>query len=483
MSSVEKSKKDEPRSKEDDEVITPHEPNNETKAPAETDQAAEAVEQLSLEDRIKDLLAKNFRGHYTVPDSDLYPHQWLWDSCFIAIGLRHIDVDIAKTELASLVRGQWANGMMPNIIFSSKAKYRRDRNYWRSWISPQSPDDLATSGITQPPMLAEAVWQVGDSLPAAERRSWFKYMLPKIVAYHEWLYRERDPHGEGLVLQLHPWETGLDNTPPWMAVLSEHLMPTWIRFIRWAKLEWLVSTFRRDRKSIPADQRFSTLEILTLFDAQRRLRRKGYDTFKILNRGLFAIEDLTYNCIFIRANTRLRDIAKVARVQLSDELIKRMEASEKALDELWDPYKESYWSRNFITHQHLKYPSIATLMPLYAGTISAERARVLVSKIENPNVFGPNYPIPSVPLDSPQFDPVRYWQGPSWVNTNWLIIDGLRRYGFSDHADALAESTIEVVDQNGFAEYFNPLDGTPLGAKDFSWTAALTLDLLKTKKK
>jgi len=37
-----------------------------------------------------------------------------------------------------------------------------------------------------------------------------------------------------------------------------------------------------------------------------------------------------------------------------------------------------------------------------------------------------------------------------------------------------------MVFKSGCAEYFNPLTGEPAGAKDFSWTAALTIDLLKS---
>src|ERR1700760_876684 len=96
-------------------------------------------------------LKGNDHGNYTIAAENLYPHQWLWDSCFIAIGLRHVDVERAKIEILSLLRGQWSNGMLPNMIFSQEAKYRLDRNVWRSWISPFSPDDVATSGITQPP--------------------------------------------------------------------------------------------------------------------------------------------------------------------------------------------------------------------------------------------------------------------------------------------------------------------------------------------
>lgn len=441
---------------------------------------SEVATPVDLATEAKTVLRENDRGEYTVPAENLYPHQWLWDSCFIAVGLRHIDTTRAQTELTSLLRGQWANGMLPNMIFSDAPEYHRDRTFWRSWINPHAPDDVATSGITQPPMIAEAVWQVGQKLPLTERRLWYKQLLPSLIAYHEWLYSDRDPHNEGLVLLIHPWETGLDNTPPWMSELHEHSMPGWIRTIQTLRLEGIIGFFRRDRHYIPPGQRFSTLEILSLFDAQRRLRRKAYDTTKILNRGLFSIEDLTYNCIFIRANQRLCEIAKSARYDLPKPLLSKMKKSEAALEQLWDPYARKYWSRDFITHRLLKQPSIATLMPLYAGNITKERAAELVKLLENERGFGSNFPIPSVPLSSPEFDPDRYWQGPSWVNTNWLIIDGLKRYGYKDHAAALTDTTLDMVRRSGFFEYFHPVTGEPLGVRNFSWTAALVLDLLET---
>jgi hypothetical protein len=438
-------------------------------------------ESTDVLEQAKAVLEMNDRGNYTQPAHDLYPHQWFWDSCFIAIGLRHVDVDRAKMELQSLIRGQWHNGMLPNIIFRDDPQYRTDRNIWRSWVNPSAADGVTTTGITQPPMLAEAVVQIGAKLAWPERRRWYLTMYPALLAYHEWLYHDRDPHAEGLVLQVHPWETGLDNTPPWMAEMHDHLLPFWIRAIEKTHFDKVINIFRRDTRSIPIDQRFSTIEALALFDIQRRLRRKAYDINKILDHSLFAIEDLAFNSIFIRANTHLRDIAKSIREDIPDELDARMKKTEKAFDQLWDQYSGQYYSRDFVTHRLLKQSTVATLLPLYAGTISKERAGELVKLLENDQVFGPAYAVPSVPLNSFWFHPKLYWQGPSWVNMNWLIIDGLRRYGFTEHANALQESTIEMVAKSGCYEYFDPLTGEPAGAPNFSWTAALTIDLIKAK--
>ncbi len=433
-----------------------------------------------LFDQAKAVLEINDRGTYTQPGKNLYPHQWLWDSCFIAIGLRHLDIERAKSEILSLLRGQWHNGMLPNILFRDDPQYRTDRNIWRSWINPYSPEDLTTSGITQPPMLAEAIVRIGSKLEWPQRRTWYRTVWPALLAYHEWLYHERDPHAEGLVLQIHPWETGLDNTPPWMNEMHEHLMPLWIRLIEKGHLDSIVNLFRRDTRTIPIAQRFSTIEALCMFDIQRRLRRKAYDIDRILDHSLFAIEDLAYNSIFIRANSHLQSIAKSLRIDLPADFKKQMKKTEKTFEELWDPYTSQYYSRDFITHKLLKTSTVATLLPLYAGSISKDRAAELVRMLENEHLFGPAFPVPSVPVNSSWFHPKLYWQGPTWVNINWLIIDGLNRYGYKDHASALRETTLEMVGTNGCSEYFDPITGEAAGATNFSWTAALTIDLLKS---
>lgn len=427
------------------------------------------------------VLEMNDQGEYTIPAEGLYPHQWLWDSCFIAIGWRHSNPLRAQSEIISLLRGQWANGMIPHMIFAGDDLFRRDRNIWRSWTSPFAPDNVATSGITQPPVLAEAIVKIGEKLNTTERRSWYKQVYPALLKYHQWLYEDRDPHGEGLLLLVHPYECGLDNTPPWIHQLHTHHMPWWATVIQKTHLDGLINLVRRDTRHVPPGQRMSNIDALLYFDAVRRLRRKRYDIDSILSGSLFAIEDLTFNCIFIRANRHLRDIARTIRQPIPVEMLERMDKTEQALEQLWDPYSNQYFSRDFITHNLIKQPSIATLMPLYTGIISQQRSQTLVAQIENEKVFGPPYPLPSVPLNSEWFHPNTYWQGPTWLNTNWLIIDGLKRCGYDDHAAALTESSLELVQRSGCYEYFNPIDGSPAGAANFSWTAALALDLARTQ--
>ncbi len=432
----------------------------------------------------KDVLTLNDKGTHTVPAKGLYPHQWLWDSCFIAIGIAHYDVTRAQSEILSLFRGQWSNGMLPSIILRNKRDkdgpaYDRHERIWRSWLNPNSPDDVDTSGITQPPMIAEAIIKIGEQLSKADRKVWYKKVYPGLVRYHEWLYNERDPHDEGLVLLVHPWEAGLDNTPPWMKFMSDHLLPWWIRVFRKTRLDEVVGWFRSDSKMVLKDQRLTNVEALALFSVQRRLRRKNYDFDRLINHSLFAIEDLTFNSIFIRANHHLQDISKELKKPLPDSLVKKMDKSDKKINDLWDEYAQEYFSRDFVSHRLLTESSIASFMPLYSGVISKERAARIVESLENEHRYGMHYPVPSVPMDSPWFQANRYWQGPTWVNTNWLVIEGLKKYGYDDHAEALRESTIEMVRRGGFHEYFNPIEGSGIGSASFSWTAALIIDLIK----
>lgn len=436
------------------------------------------AETEELTEQLKAVLKANDRGEHTIPAGGLYQHQWLWDSCFIAIGLRHTDLERAQLELRSLIRGQWSNGMLPNIIFEGDPWYSQDRNIWRSHLSPFAPDDVNTSGITQPPMLAEAVVQVGEKLNKPERRSWYQTMFPALLKHHLWLYADRTEAEDGLVALIHPYESGLDNTPPWIYTLNNEHWPWWASVIRNTRLDSVAGLFRRDTRHVPGSQRMDNLEALLYYYRITQIRRKHYNAPQILKKTGFALDDLGFNCILIRANEHLVTIAKTINIELPVELTGSMAKTAQSLEQLWDAYKGQYFSRAHRTKKLIRESTIATLLPLYAGSVSPERAEQLVSLLRNRHAFGANFPVPSVPFNSKYFEPHSYWQGPTWLNTNWLIIDGLQRYGYKKEAAIVAAKSIQLVKDHGSYEYFSPIDGTPAGAKDFSWTAALTLDLL-----
>jgi hypothetical protein len=441
-------------------------------------EAEPVIEKRTVQEVCKEVLQKNWHDSYTIPAEGLYPHQWLWDSCFSAIGWRHIDIEKAQLELRSLLRGQWSNGMLPHMIFASSGNGSRDRQIWQAWRNPHAPDDVDTTGMTQPPMLAEAVVQIGDKLSKSGRRSWYQDMYPALIAHHEWLYADRDPHGEGLISLIHPWESGLDNSPPWITQLHLHGRPWWIHIVEKLKLDKVFLLVRRDTHHVPPGQRLDSIDALLYYSVLQRLRRKNWDTEAILERSHFMIEDLPFNSILVRANSLLKDIATTIGAQLPEELETNMHKTTDSLEKLWDGYYKQYFSRNFVTHKLIKEPSIATLLPLYAGTISQDRAIELVDMLHDNKLFDTDYPIPSVPLNSSFYSEMGYWQGPSWINTNWLIVNGLKRYGFDDEAEVIKAQSVKMVSEHGPYEYFSAKTGHPAGAKNFSWSAALVIDFL-----
>ena len=432
-----------------------------------------------LSARAREVLDRNRRGDWTCPSAALYPHQWLWDSCFVAIGLARSDPQRAADELRSLFRGQWSNGMVPHMIFAAGVRDVGSQRIWQSKRNPLAPRDVDTSCITQPPLLAVAAARVAQALPAPDREAFLAELFPKLVAYHRWLYRERDPQNRGLVTLIHPWECGLDTTPPWMEQLRR--MPTawWLRLVvRW-RLARLARFLRRDTRLAPAGERTSDNDGLRMLVLAARAKRHNFDLRAMPPGDSVLIEDVAFNALLVVANRSLAWIAHDLGLTIDPDLNARFGATDEALDQLWDETSGQYYSRNAVTNGLIKLPTVATFLPLWAKTPTPTRAARLVALLREPSGFWPRFPVPSVPTDVRHFDADRYWKGPAWINTNWMVIQGLHEYAETGVGDELRARTIGLVDRAGFSEYFSPLTGRGFGADDFSWTAALTLDLLE----
>src|SRR5689334_11256517 len=105
------------------------------------------------------VLRANDLGGWTKPAPRLYPHQWSWDSAFIAIGLAHVNPERAVREMEALFDAQWNDGRVPHIVFNPRAHdYFPGADWWASAsTSPVAPREPATSGLIQPPVHAIAL--------------------------------------------------------------------------------------------------------------------------------------------------------------------------------------------------------------------------------------------------------------------------------------------------------------------------------------
>jgi hypothetical protein len=420
--------------------------------------------------RARAVLDRNRAGSYTCPSVRLYPHQWLWDSCFTAIGIARYDAPRAADELRALFRGQWENGMLPHMIFADGSRDVGSRRVWRSRARPGAPRDVATTCITQPPLAAMAMERVAAALTRTERDAFVDELAPKVLAYHRWLFRERRLDDSPLVTLIHPWECGLDSTPPWMTALGAMRLPWWLRTAEQLRLASLLRSLRYDTRQLPASERASDDDGLRMLALAVHLSHYDFDLARIpRDDRAVLVEDVAFNAFFAAANQSLR--ALVDDVGDLDPLI---DAHRDALELLWHPPTNEYCSRDAVSHTPMSDRSIATFLPLLTSDAHADE---LVARLQDPAAYWPPHPVPSVPLEARHFQDHRYWAGPTWVNTNWAIVHALGRRGRQQLARDLTERTLALVDEHGFAEYFSPTDGSGRGAPEFSWTAALVIDL------
>ncbi len=134
----------------------------------------------------------------------------------------------------------------------------------------------------------------------------------------------------------------------------------------------------------------------------------------------------------------------------------------------WDDSTDFYYHVELKTHRFssrghddLERREIIGFLPLWAGTASAARARRLIVTLTDPARFWRAHGVPSLAADDPYYNPAGYWNGPVWVEWNYLVERGLLRYGRRDLArqltERVADGMIAQLRQNHvFWEMYGP---------------------------
>jgi len=412
-----------------------------------------------LSEQARTILQGNDRGGYTVPTHRLYPFQWNWDSAFVAMGWATFDEARGFTEVERLLEGQWDNGLVPQIVFHAPSD-----DYFPGpavWGVDHKPP---TSGITQPPVLASAVRHMLDhsqDRAAAEAR--VAAIYPRLLAYHRWWQLARDPYGSGLVSTLHPWETGMDNSPAWDAALARVPVTT------------TTPVQRRDLTHVDATMRPRAEEYQRFIHLVDLFRDVGWQAEKMLAESPFRVADIATNSILLRAERDLLVLAqRFGQAGETSEIAARIERMHSAIDGLWDTRLGLFHSLDLVADSPIRVATSAGLLPLYAGAADASRAAVMTATLQR-WAGQVHYLVPSTAPDDSHFDALRYWRGPVWVVVNWMIAQGAADAGQSSLAANLRRGTLHMITNGGFGEYFDPRDGRGIGGQDFSWTAAIYL--------
>ena len=431
------------------------------------------------------VLRRNGVKSWTKPAPSLYPHQWSWDSAFIALGLAHVDNRRATGEMETLFSAQWKTGKVPHIVFDPEApprSYFPDAERWNSrGLSEQAPTGPRTSGLCQPPVHALAVrriWETAqdkDERGVEAARRFLGSNYPRLFSWHRYLATARDPEGSGLVTIYHPWESGTDNSPRWDTPLSRipvGEVPTYTRY----DVQHVADPSHR-----PTDEEYDRyLWLLEL------LKRARYEEADIYGSHPFLVKDVLFSAILVAANEALLEIADVVGAPPEERAWVEgwIERGREGLDGQWDAGLGLCADRDVLTGEPLRVRTVAGFAALISGGLDGTRLKATLRTLDSPAFAGdPSLHRPLPPSTSPTevgFHPRSYWRGPVWPVANWLLWWSLLRAGEAERAASLRHHTLEGLAEGGFAEYFEPFTGEPLGSGEQSWTAAVALDMLAT---
>jgi mannosylglycerate hydrolase MGH1-like protein len=352
------------------------------------------------------------RFEYTEPSPGRYPWQWYWDSCFAAIAWRRFEPRRARAELESLLAAQRPDGFIGHTIF------------WRGHVSGlrlffynvASRRSFQTESI-QPPLLAWA-WRIAVGDPAEE---------PRIGAQADWLAANRDLEGDGLLWIVQPDESGLDASPKFE--------PVWGR---------------------RANGRIGFPLLV------HRNRRQGWNARRLRAAGEPVLCEVLTNTLW----------------SLSLQALGRPSATPALVERLWDEPHGLFFDEA-TPGGRIAVNTWASLAPLALPDLPEEIGRRLVEEhLLNEREFRTPVAPPSVAAGERGYEPGggrgpirRYWRGPTWVNSAWMVWLGLRRLGYEREAQQLADGVIVAVAREGLREYYDPRDGRGMGAEDFAWSA------------
>lgn len=299
---------------------------------------------------------------------------------------------------------------------------------------PHSIETGGVNGWTQPPLMAWAFWELFKKNGSVDM---LQRHFSNLFAYHLWLNENRDLNRDGLYSWVHGFESGLDNAP---------------RFDGISPLECDAVDFSA--------------------------------------------------CVSVQ----LRSLIHLATVLKDDATRDGLESRKAELDawineDLWDPARTFYFDKAFEGDHKGEFvgpKSIAGWYPLYAGIVPKDRLPAYLAHLTDETEFWTPFPVPTVARDEPSFDlAMNMWRGPTWINTNYMIIKGLEGYGFRQLPGELAFKTVSHVfdvhrDKGIFFEYYSSL-GDNAGIEQFArkgekngprpfftgWTGLVTTILLE----
>ena len=344
-----------------------------------------------------------------------------WD-CFFGSLLTGVEDPLQTwAGVRAILLSQSANGVVPNVDAANGT----------------SPDR------SQPPVGAYIVLKNYERNPDLEQLRW---VYPRLKKWHEWWLADR---GDG-----QPWRDGnRDGLLEWGSDRGSTFSVGGRGFLVQAKWE-------------------SGMDDSPMYD-DVAYNPKTY-TLELDDVGLNSLYALDAECL-----------AKIAAILGYQEDNRRFAAEYDRVKSLvrkllWNEqdgiFENRYWDGRF--SQRL---SPTNFYPLLAGIATPEQAKRMVREhLLNPAEFWGKYVIPTIARNDPAFQDQYYWRGDIWGPTNYLVYQGIDRYGEDEAALEFAEKSHELFMEDWQAhqrtnEQYYAWGGSAGGDVHYTWGALLGL--------
>ncbi len=154
------------------------------------------------------------------------------------------------------------------------------------------------------------------------------------------------------------------------------------------------------------------------------------------------------------------------------------EALANAMQEyLWNDEESMYYDWHVGEKRHIAIKAVSAFAPLWAEVPSESQANRLVqSHLLNEEEFWRPWPIPALAATEPGYvegflpderTTCCSWRGNTWIPTNYITFQGLRRYGMTEVAQLLADKTYQLFKRSTFSEYYTAESGVGCGKRPF----------------
>ncbi|BDD05829.1 amylo-alpha-1,6-glucosidase [Aureibacter tunicatorum] len=267
-------------------------------------------------------------------------------------------------------------------------------------------------------------------------------------------------------------------------------------------LNWEVYQVTKDKKFLE-EMYSSSKRFYDFFVAQRDVDQDGlcewggHAILESVRDALVAVWDevawpsnfeaLDLNCMLVMEAKSLEKMClELGYAEEAEHWRKDYEKRSALINEtFWDEENQFYYhvDRDNHTFSHketndLKRDEIIAFLPLWAGVASEEQAAALVKHLTDPNKFWRKYGIPSLSAEDSYYNDKGYWNGPVWVQWNYLIVRGLLDYGYEAEAKELtrrvAESmVIQLKDNHNLWEFYSPDNAWGGYHKTYIWAGII----------